>query len=56
MTNDETKSAHPPLDERQKRTAALKKKLNRAAAQAKRGELVDGEQFIARLLAQLGQR
>ena len=33
--------------------AALKSKLKRAAAQAERGELVDGEEFITQLLARL---
>ena len=36
--------------------AALKKKLKHAAAQAERGELVDGEDFITQLLSQLTQR
>jgi antitoxin ParD1/3/4 len=35
--------------------AALKKKLKSAAAQAERGELVDGEAFIDKLLASMSQ-
>ncbi len=36
--------------------SALKKKLKRAAAQAERGELSDGGEYIDQLLAQLAKR
>src|SRR5665213_1492453 len=36
--------------------AALKSKLNRGAAQAEAGEVVDGEEFIDNLIAKLRQR
>jgi hypothetical protein len=48
MTNDKTNSLETAR-------AILKKKLDRGAAQAKRGKLVDGEKFITRLLAHLAR-
>lgn len=39
--------------ERDAAFAALRKKLKRGAAQAQRGELVDGEKFFKHLLARL---
>jgi hypothetical protein len=34
----------------------LKRKLRRAAGQARRGELADGEQFFERLFSRLGRK
>ena len=39
--------------EREEALAALKKKLLRAAAQAERGEVSDGEEFMAKLIERL---
>jgi antitoxin ParD1/3/4 len=46
------------LQERDREAAytTLKKKLKAAAAQADRGELVDGEEFIDQLLSRLSNR
>ena len=46
------------LQERDREEAfqALKTKLERGAAQAERGEVIDGEEFIDGLLATLDQR